>query len=561
LKFQKTLIVNLAFALLGATLIFFFSQKGLLDYLKLSALDFSFNLRGPISYNPRIVIIEISDSDIISVGRWPWERKWLSALTRALSELGAKYVYYDIILSEASREEDDSLLEEALKASHNVYLPFAFQNEAHNYKDALIPIKRFSSYIQGTGATNIYPDIDGTIRRVPLIFRDKEKVYPHAALQIAMDYAGLKIREIDPRFLLLSGPKNETVKVPLIKKNTFLINWTGKWQNTFKHYGFLDVLAAYKDFLDHKTPQVPISDFRNSICLVGLTAIGLYDIKPIPLQPEYPGVGVIANTLSDLLDKSFLFDVPDWINVLLLFLLALMPAFLISGEKPFKETLAVFLLAFAFVGVNALLFRRGILLDFSLPLLGLVLNGSVVGIYNFIRVAVERQNFFNMAVTDGLTALFNIRYFKMLLDTEIIMARADRTKIFSIVMTDIDHFKKFNDTYGHQVGDLVLKEVGAALKNSVRTSDIVARYGGEEMILLLRGSILKDALNIAEKLRKSIENTLINDQQNTYRVTVSFGVAEFRGDDTAESLIKRADEGLYKAKQQGRNRVSSVEIK
>jgi diguanylate cyclase (GGDEF)-like protein len=95
----------------------------------------------------------------------------------------------------------------------------------------------------------------------------------------------------------------------------------------------------------------------------------------------------------------------------------------------------------------------------------------------------------------------------------------------------------------------------------VRTSDIVARYGGEEMILLLRGTGLKDALNIAEKLRKAVENTLINDQHNTYRVTVSFGVAEFKPEDNADNLIKRADEGLYKAKQQGRNRVSCVEIK
>lgn len=560
MKFQKTLLVNLAFAILGATLIFIFSQKGLLDYLKLSALDFSFNLRGPISYNQRIVVVEITDSDIISIGRWPWERKWLAALTKALADLEAKYIYFDIILSEAAREEDDGLLEEALKQTRKVYLPFAFQNEAYNYQDALIPLKRFSPYIKGSGATNIYPDIDGTIRRVPLIFRDNGKAYPHAALQIVMDYADLKIKEVTAHYLLLSGPKQE-IKVPLIKENTFLINWTGKWQNTFKHYSFLDVLAAYKDFLDHKTPQIPISDFRNNICLVGLTAIGLYDIKPIPLQPEYPGVGVIANTLSDLLDRSFLFDVPGWMNVFLLFLLSLMPAFLISGEKALKETLAVFLLVFAFIGVNALLFRKGILLDFSVPLLGLILSGSVVGTYNFIRVAVERQSFFKMAVTDGLTSLFNIRYFKMLLETEIVMARADRTKIFSIIMADIDHFKDFNDTYGHQVGDLVLKEVGAALKNSVRTSDIVARYGGEEMILLLRGTGLKDALNIGEKLRKAVENTLINDQHNTYRVTTSFGVAEFKPEDNAENLIKRADEGLYKAKQQGRNRVSSVEIK
>ena len=126
-------------------------------------------------------------------------------------------------------------------------------------------------------------------------------------------------------------------------------------------------------------------------------------------------------------------------------------------------------------------------------------------------------------------------------------------------MSDVDHFKHFNDTYGHQVGDLVLREVAEGLKACVRSSDVVARYGGEEMIVLLRGASLENGLVVAEKLRKSVEGRVVKDENNTYQVTVSLGVATFRAADTEESVIKRADAGLYKAKNAGRNQVATEE--
>jgi diguanylate cyclase (GGDEF)-like protein len=164
-----------------------------------------------------------------------------------------------------------------------------------------------------------------------------------------------------------------------------------------------------------------------------------------------------------------------------------------------------------------------------------------------------------MSVTDGLTGLYNIRYFKMLLETEIMFAKMDPHKKFSIIMGDIDHFKHFNDRYGHQVGDLVLKEVGAVLKASVRSLDMVARYGGEEMIILLRGALLKDGLAVAEKIRKNVEGLVIKDERGTYKVTISLGVASFAREDNVDLIIKKADDSLYRSKETGRNRVSSME--
>ena len=558
MKLKKAFLFNIAIAALVASLVFFLSQKGLLKRLELPSVDLSFRLRGDLPYNPRIIFVEITDYDISKIGAWPWKRSWHAALSKALAGLGAKYIYFDIIFSEASAEEDDALLEEAIKLTKNVYLPVVFQDYPFDIKTALLPIKRFASYTKGMGAINIYPDIDGTIRRIPLLFPTKEGIYPHAAFKIALDYAGLKIEDIKSNYILLSDSKTK-VKVPLIEKNTMLINWSGKWQDTFKHYTFLEVLSGYKDFLEHKKINIDLGDFKDSICIIGITAIGLYDIKPIPLQPEYPGIGIIANTISNILDKNFLYRPSNWINIFLLWILALIPAFLMFGEKPLRETLFVVLVGVIYFYINFFLFKKGITIDLSPPLVGLFASYISVETYNFVRVAIEKQRFFRMAITDGLTGLFNIRYFKMLIETETLMAASDPTKQFVIVMSDVDHFKHFNDTYGHQVGDLVLKEVANILKTSVRSSDIAARYGGEEMIILLRGSSLRDGLSVAEKIRKNVEEHSVKQENNAYKVTISLGVSIFKPNDNVDTIIKRADEGLYKAKESGRNRVCTME--
>ncbi|MEW6101903.1 MAG: diguanylate cyclase [Candidatus Omnitrophota bacterium] len=556
MKSKQLLFLNIAVGVLVASCVLFFSQKGLFERLELGISDFLFRLRGPLSFNKHIIIIEITDEDIAKIGRWPWKRSWHAAMIKALSGLGAKQVYFDILFSEGSQESDDSALEEAIKQNKSVYLPYAFQDNAAS--SALTPIPRLSSHLKGTGAMNIYPDVDGTVRKAALIFPRETNDYYHAVLAIAMGYSGSSIKERAPNYLLLTNPSLR-IKIPLVNENSMEINWPGKWEKTFKHYGYLEILAAYKDYLDNKPVKINLKDFKESICLVGVTALGLYDIKPVPVQAQYPGIGIIASSLNTILNNNFIYHLPAWLNIFILYLLSLIPSFVIFGQRPLRETFFIGIAAFLFSFIVFLLFKLNMKADFATPLLGLISGYFTVGTYNFVRVSKERQAFFRMSVVDGLTGLYNIRYFKMLLETELMMAKLDPSKNFCIIMSDVDHFKHFNDTYGHQVGDLVLKEVAAALKASLRSSDIVARYGGEEMIVLLRGSPFKDGLMVAEKLRKNIENASIKDQNNSYKVTVSLGVSIFHPGDDVDMIIKRADEGLYKAKEAGRNRVFSVE--
>ncbi len=558
MKIKKFLFFNIALAFIVAASITVLCNAGYLEHLRLASLDLLFKLRGPLPSSNKIIIIELDEDCIFKVGRWPWKRTWHAALTRAVKELGARALYFDILFSEDASEEEDDVFSAAIEEAKNVYLPFAFPERTTDIENALFPIEKFSSYARGLGSFNSYPDADGSLRSLPMVFPSGDDVYFHVALKLAMDYDGLRFIEVRDDNLILFDTKNE-IKIPVIDGQKMLINWLDRWKYTFKHYSYLDVLSAYQDISEGRKPFINTDPFQDSICLVGATAIGLYDIAAIPIEPEYPAIGAIATAVNNILDRQFVARVSDWRYWSLIFILALIPSLLISGEKVTRETLFTALIAVLFIVVDLCLFKRQLWLDPSLPLLSLLSSHIAVSTYNFIRISAERKSFFNLAVTDGLTQLFNIRYFTIILKTECMIAKSEVRKQFCVVMTDIDHFKHFNDTYGHRIGDLVLKSVSDVLKDSVRLSDVVARYGGEEMIILLRGADLRGGLNVAEELRNKVESKKVTDGRNTYKVTISAGVANFKPNDNEETIIQRADKGLYKAKNSGRNRVETVE--
>ena len=160
------------------------------------------------------------------------------------------------------------------------------------------------------------------------------------------------------------------------------------------------------------------------------------------------------------------------------------------------------------------------------------------------------------AITDGLTRLHNHRHFQDQLDREV--RRAERYGgCCSVILTDIDHFKKFNDTYGHQIGDLVLRETATCIKGAgLDRESTLARYGGEEFVVVLPQVAKGDAAVVAEHLRRSVEGRAVRTDAGELKVTISLGVATYPEDAQAKAqLIEMADQALYRAKKAGRNRV------
>jgi diguanylate cyclase (GGDEF)-like protein len=155
----------------------------------------------------------------------------------------------------------------------------------------------------------------------------------------------------------------------------------------------------------------------------------------------------------------------------------------------------------------------------------------------------------DLAVHDQLTGLFNRRKLNEFLEYE--LGKRHKDGDFSMLMYDIDFFKKVNDEFGHSVGDLVLTHMSNIIRKAMRSCDVVGRWGGEEFVCILPNTRVKGALNLAERLRKEVESTPLPPLQ---KLTISVGVTEVLANDTYESLLDRMDGALYDAKKGGRNR-------
>lgn len=169
------------------------------------------------------------------------------------------------------------------------------------------------------------------------------------------------------------------------------------------------------------------------------------------------------------------------------------------------------------------------------------------------------RRLYESSVRDGLTGAYNRKHFNDRLATEVSYALRHGTEL-SLLIYDVDHFKRVNDTYGHLAGDRVLADLTGVVQHTIRAEDILARYGGEEFAVITRGVGLPGAVCLAERVRGLVERATIRFEGATLRVTVSVGVAAFsqlQTNRTVGALIQRADACLYQAKEQGRNRVVS----
>ncbi len=165
------------------------------------------------------------------------------------------------------------------------------------------------------------------------------------------------------------------------------------------------------------------------------------------------------------------------------------------------------------------------------------------------QLAIRNTDILRMAETDKLTGLYNREKLDYVL-AQLIQVKSDKNGL-SVMILDIDHFKSINDQYGHLEGDRVLTSLAIELQQSMRNEDIVARWGGEEFVVVCVNASLTTAMALAQRLRANIANMTISGKH----LTISVGVAQRQLDDNAESLLDRADTALYKAKRDGRNRV------
>lgn len=451
-------------------------------------------------------------------------------------------------------------LPDALKAKIVNESNINLKNDTFMFSNCRAIINQILTTTPNIGHINLLRDEDGIARYLPLFVIYKGDFYPHLALKVALKYLekteNLKISEfkINPQGEMLLGER----KIPLTLNGTAVLNWYGpSGINSHNTFEYIPLWKVEKNIYEGEK-LLPDNYFKDKIVYIGTSATSLFDLKSVPTDRIFPGVEIHTTFINNILDNNFIKRVSPVFDIVISLLLSLFVGLIvIRSESTVISSLVAILTAIIYIIVStALMFYFNIWTGIVFELAAILLVFIACYLAKYILKSRDLEYTYALATTDGLTELYNHRYFQehMLLGIET-GKRYDRP--FSLIMIDIDFFKKFNDTYGHQSGDAVLRQVAQILKKNVRSSDIVCRYGGEEMSIILTNTDNESALFTAEKICKAVsEHPLKLVNGNDVQVTISLGVATFPQDgQTPQEMIKYADDCLYIAKENGRNQV------
>ncbi|MDD5226339.1 MAG: CHASE2 domain-containing protein [Candidatus Omnitrophica bacterium] len=513
------------------------------------SIDFFFRQRPPIAMHPAIVHIDMAEDSLQALGRWPWPRHNHAAMIHILHEWGAKAIVFDVIFSESSTTFDDESLAQAVKEAGNVYSPVMLESLGSE-KAWVHSLPEFERNVKGIGHVNIFPDRDGTIRRVMPLLSHNGETYPYLGAKVAFDYLGKDMLK-------------DKIRIPIDQEGRIFINWVGRWKDSFRHYSFLDVIKSYADIREGRPALITPDKIKDKICVIGLTALGLTDIKANPMEAAYPAVGVQTNIMNGILMKKFARPVaPRWNRIALLVIGLFLSFFFLFSRQVLSLMVG---LGFGFLWIFFafwLFVDRGVWIYVINPLLMIFSLFVFSAVFSITVGKREQARLFTLATRDGLTGLYVIRHFRTLLNDAVMEAQKKQQPL-SIILLDLDHFKKINDKYGHVAGDVALKYVSENLRLMTQTEEgggdmnAAGRYGGEEFIVMFKNCHLIDAsFNYAERIRRQLEQNSFSYEGVKISLTVSIGAATLGpGETVPDLMVLRADEALYRAKTEGRNRV------
>ena len=412
---------------LGITMIL----PDILSDWELKTFDYRMRARGKIITDSNIVLIDIDDRSIKSIGRYPWDRSYHAKMIEILTSNNAHTIAYDILFHQSSDHKNDALLIEATKKSKNVYYPvgfdFAFTDisgtkgseeidieylksygfgkflgetkEVLSVKRAIAPIEKVADASKGLGHISSNRDRDGVIRRVPLVVKLEGVFFPSFALISVMDYLDVPKDKINIRLgkdITLKGAlfpdedRRRDIVIPIDDRGMMLINYAGKWTETFHHYSFKNIIDIY----DATESEVELPDFKDNIIIVSNSASG-YDIKPIPIENSYPGGGIHANIINTILTENFLVYANFLLRVLIILALGLIGSLSGLFIKWHYKIASLILLLSGYIMASFYLFKSlGVVLQVLTPSLTLILGSMLVSFY---QIQSERSAVINLS--------------------------------------------------------------------------------------------------------------------------------------------------------------------
>lgn len=538
-----------------------------------------------VSDDIRIITVDDESYEYVinKYGEWPIPRHVYGKILDYVEAQNPAVVGFDLLFVHSMRnnKNSDDRLGAAFKKYDNAFtainfddrdftvrkpvvLPAEISHESQNdysdmpiYKNCRAIIPQILNNTKNIGHINTSKDDDGITRRITLTVGYPVYKYENGNYeQTEVRYYDYMTYNMFKKFTNNQFPLLSTAK-PVI------LNWYGETgledKKNFKYIPMWKVIESMENGKD----KLPADTFKNKVVFVGTSVFSLSDIKSVPTSKYMPGVEIHATLFNNLMDNSFIHEANAATNILIALVLAGIVAFVCfyCSSVAIATGISVVLAAGYLIFSTLIMQWANVWIWTVLPILLTIISIIAVYITKYILKSRDFELTYKLATTDGLTDLYNHRFFQ----DQVRLCIADCRRYdrhFSLIMIDIDFFKKFNDTYGHQAGDAVLRGVAHTLKKCVRSSDIVCRYGGEEMVIILKDTGFDEATAIAEKICKTIASKPFRIAPNTDKqVTISLGVATFPecGVEPQE-MIEFADKGLYAAKENGRNQVGKVKI-
>ncbi len=508
----------------------------------------------PLAHLQEVVVIGIDDASYQKMNRaWPWGRDVFAVLMEELAKLNPKVVGLDLsFVGESAKPETDRWLAESMSKNKNVIIGDYFDAQGHY----IVPLGIFRKAVLGHGFTDTTADRDTVVRRVRTFVKLKgtpEPAYSFSSL-IAYAYLGhstSKCIESHDGNIFFSLPAKHGEAV-LQKIGTPVDNRGQHWLSIrYKPQHF-----TYVPFWKVVTGQVPRGLIEDKIVFVGAVSPVLHDSHLTPLGPM-AGIYITAGEALSILDADFLRELFPGKEGMVLMVMAFVSVLVFLRLRYFAKTM-IFLCFEALIGgVSIFLFQtKNVIFEPFSPMFVMGVVFATVLFYDSIKGLLESEALKRQAVTDGLTGLYGHRYLSLRLEMEFNRHLASKEE-FCFVMIDLDHFKRINDTYGHEKGNEVLVATAKLLKDGVRGSDVVARYGGEEFALILVRAPEKGAFNTLERIRQAVEQNKFLSPTGDFSITISVGICSNKNPDakSKDELVRLADKALYQAKSKGRNQV------
>lgn len=538
------------------------------------------------AHNDNIVIVAIDDASyeyiLDNYGEWPLTRDVYAKLVDYLEAQHPQSVAFDLMFvkSMKSLPQADLALVNSFKKYDNLYTAMNFDNQPEDLripptlpKKLAVNLKNNGGKVDFTAQTytncrSILPAIldatsnvgminvsraeDGILRRMPVFLSYQGKFYPQLGLKVGLNYLKNSDNTVDNNFVIDGNYlKLGNRKIYLDDNGNAILNWYGS-AGTYEYIPLYKLIKIAKGEIKNEY------DFNNKIVYFGTTASSLFDIKTVPVSRIYPGVEVQATYVNNIIDNKFIKKMSKPVTVVAGVILALLTGLIIMNiSSAFVSSLTSLSLYVLYVlGAYWSMKYFNLWVDIVYPML-LALTAFISAyIVKYFITSRDFEHQYKLATTDGLTELYNHRYFQEQMKLNVENSKRYGNE-FSMIILDIDFFKKFNDTYGHQSGDAVLRQVAQTLKRSVRATDIACRYGGEEMSIILPNTGKNVAHSTAEKICERVSSNKFKLQgDKEVSVTISLGVSTYPQDgQTPSELIEAADKRLYNAKNNGRNQV------